>query len=182
LGDGWRACVHPDDGPVIEAATRSFEEKKPFEIIFRLRRYDGEYRWMLDSGVPRLRPDGSFDGFVGSCVDVTERKVSRDELEALAKKLERSNKDLEQFAYVASHDLQEPLRKIIAFSDRLKERKIAGMGDLERDYFDRMQGAARRMKTMIEDLLNFSRAATREEPRESVRLEEAVREAIGDLE
>jgi PAS domain S-box-containing protein len=81
LGDGWRDSIHPDDLPrLLAVLTASFERREPFKVEYRLRRHDGEYRWMLDSGMPQLAPDGALTGYVGSCVDVNDLKHAQAEL------------------------------------------------------------------------------------------------------
>jgi signal transduction histidine kinase len=107
---------------------------------------------------------------------------AHEELKARAARLERSNKDLQDFASVASHDLQEPLRKILAFSDRLELRCAGALDDQGRDYIARVQGAARRMQTLINDLLTFSRVTTQAQPFAPVDLAAATREVVSDLE
>jgi PAS domain S-box-containing protein len=74
IGDGWLDRIHPKDEPALAACREAFETRRPFRTEFRMRRHDGEWRWMLDTGVPRFSPDGTFQGFVGSCIDITERK------------------------------------------------------------------------------------------------------------
>ncbi|MCI0721285.1 MAG: PAS domain S-box protein, partial [Acidobacteria bacterium] len=75
LGNGWTEGIHPDDlAHCLEIYTTSFDARRNFRMEYRLRRYDGEYRWLLDIGVPRLAPDGHFAGYIGSCLDITERK------------------------------------------------------------------------------------------------------------
>ena len=96
--------------------------------------------------------------------------------------LARSNAELQQFASVASHDLQEPLRKIQAFGDRLKVKCDEALTDQGRDYLERMQNAARRMQSLIEDLLSFSRITTKAQPFVPVDLNQVVREVLSDLE
>lgn len=114
--------------------------------------------------------------------DITERKRAEDTLSRKAAELARSNAELEQFAYVASHDLQEPLRKIQAFGDRLKAKVDAvGLQD-GRDYLDRMQGAAARMSTLISDLLTFSRVISASQPFVSVDLNIVAKGVLSDLE
>lgn len=114
--------------------------------------------------------------------DITERRKSEEALAQKADELARSNAELEQFAFVASHDLQEPLRKIQAFGDRLKtkcEKIELGEG---RDYLERMQNAAARMQTLINDLLAFSRVIRSSQPFVPVDLGAVTKEVLNDLE
>lgn len=114
--------------------------------------------------------------------DITERKHAEEALALKATELARSNAELEQFAFVASHDLQEPLRKIQAFGDRLKTKCDEARLDAGRDYLERMQSAAARMRRLIDDLLTFSRVISRTEPFVPVSLNTAVKEVLSDLE
>jgi signal transduction histidine kinase/CHASE3 domain sensor protein len=118
---------------------------------------------------------------LGALIDITDRKLYEDRLEKYTEELQRSNEDLEQFAYVASHDLQEPLRKIRAFGDRLAtkyESKLEGQG---LDYIQRMQSAAARMQVLIEDLLSFSRVSRGVAVPEVLDMAPLLREVIDDL-
>ena len=115
-------------------------------------------------------------------LDITQRKRAEATLVEQAAKLARSNAELEQFAYVASHDLQEPLRKIQAFGDRLKTKYEAGLGPEGLDYLTRMQNAASRMQILIQDLLSLSRVASNSKPFTSVDLGDVVRAVASDLE
>ena len=96
--------------------------------------------------------------------------------------LERSNSELERFASIASHDLQEPLRKIQAFSDRLRDRFVAELPDAGRDYLERIRGAAKRMQDLINDLLMFSRLSATEQTYARVALGKVARNVLSDLE
>lgn len=111
-----------------------------------------------------------------------ERKQTAIALEIYNRKLEASNRELEEFAYVASHDLQEPLRKIMAFGDRLRSKYSTVLDDVGRDYLLRMQNAAARMQSLISDLLNLSRISTRGQPFEPVDLQSIVTDVLRDLE
>ncbi|MDB6108256.1 MAG: Multi-sensor signal transduction histidine kinase [Pedosphaera sp.] len=125
------------------------------------------------------------DKVVGAVVmfkDITERKLAEDKLAHKAAELARSNAELEQFAFVASHDLQEPLRKIQAFGDRLKIKCEAVQLEDGRDYLDRMQNAAARMQTLINDLLTFSRIISASLPFVPVDLAAVTKEVLVDLE
>jgi PAS domain S-box-containing protein len=88
LGDGWTEGVHPDDSNrCLQTYTEAFNRRESFERRYRLRRKDGEYRWVLDDGVPRFNPDGSFAGYIGSCIDITERKLAEESLATIGRRL-----------------------------------------------------------------------------------------------
>ncbi|MBI4585752.1 MAG: hypothetical protein HY717_17205 [Planctomycetes bacterium] len=103
-------------------------------------------------------------------------------LERSEEALRRSNKELEQFAYVASHDLQEPLRKILSFGERLKSHCASVLDASGRDSLERMQSAAARMRHLIEDLLQYSRVTINAQPFQPVSLESVIQEVLADLE
>ena len=134
----------------------------------------------------RDRSEGEILGTVGITRDIHEFKMaqealrqSEEKLRQFTAQLERSNRELQDFAYVASHDLQEPLRKIVVFGERLKEKSGETLAAESRDYLDRMQKAAARMQTLINDLLTFSRVTTKAHPFTPVNLAE-VRQRSGE--
>jgi signal transduction histidine kinase len=112
----------------------------------------------------------------------TERERLIAELETKNVALARSNRELQDFAYVASHDLQEPLRKIQAFGDRLAAKYGLELGEQGRDYLVRVQSAARRMQTLIQDLLTFSRVTTKAQPFVAINLGLVLQHVLADLE
>ena len=112
---------------------------------------------------------------------IRERKDAQWKLEATMAKLERSNRELQEFAFVASHDLQEPLRKIQAFSDRLIS-KSERLDEQEKDYLRRMQSAAGRMQALIQDLLTYSRVTTKARPSVCCDLNQILNEVLQDME
>jgi PAS domain S-box-containing protein len=129
-----------------------------------------------------INEDGQVVGSVLVFKDITKRKQAEDSLAQKAEELTRSNAELEQFAFVASHDLQEPLRKIQAFGDRLKTKCEGAVAAEARDYLDRMQSAAARMRGLIDDLLAFSRVFRSGDPFVRVDLAAVTKEVLGDLE
>ncbi len=150
---------------------------------------EGEKRWLLTSKLPLRDQNGQVTGLVGIGSDITERKLAEEalltseaKLRQFTTQLERSNRELQDFAYVASHDLQEPLRKIVVFGERLKEQGAGKLDEQSTDYLDRMQKAAARMQTLINDLLSFSRVTTKARPFVQVDLAEVARDVVTDLE
>ena len=125
----------------------------------------------------------AFDDMLDHIEEAQQSLVERArEVERVNRELARSNRELESFASVASHDLQEPLRKITAFGDRLKSQCGDALTDKGRDYLERMQNAATRMQSLIEDLLSYSRVTTRGQPFVPVSLGGVTREVLSDLE
>lgn len=118
---------------------------------------------------------------LGVIVDITERKKAEAALRSYAEELKRSNRELQEFASVASHDLKEPLRKISMFGDRLLAQHAADLSPTAQDYLGRMVAGANRMKRLIDDLLAFSRLGNRALTRERIDLNGLVRDVIGDL-
>ncbi|MBC6419048.1 MAG: hypothetical protein GDA44_09800 [Prochloron sp. SP5CPC1] len=114
--------------------------------------------------------------------EISERKKVEQDLREFTSKLEQSNRELQDFASVASHDLQEPLRKIQTFGDRLKAKFADGLPDKGKDYLERMQSAASRAQTLINDLLAFSRVTTKAQPFVEANLNKILQGVLSDLE
>jgi PAS domain S-box-containing protein len=138
--------------------------------------------WVQTTKVPLRDRMGNIIGLVGITADITERKIAEEKLRRFTAQLERSNAELQDFASVASHDLQEPLRKIQAFGGRLRKRCEEAVGAVGRDYLERMENAAQRMQMLIQDLLMLARVTSHAGPFQSCDLEEVVRAVMLDLE
>ena len=138
--------------------------------------------WFSVGAKSHAAPDGSVGIIAGSIRDITAQKRQQEELEAAQKRLLESNRDLQDFAYVASHDLQEPLRKIMAFGDRLTQKFEDDLDPQAKDYLHRMQNAAGRMQVLIDDLLTFSRVSTSAGETQPTDLADVVRGVLEDLE
>jgi signal transduction histidine kinase len=121
------------------------------------------------------------DGLIMTFLDISDLKYTQQQLERTIRELKRTNQSLEQFAYVASHDLQEPLRKIQSFGDLLIDRLAEDPNDVVRDLIQRMQSSAQRMQGLVKDLLAYSRLTNRQEGVAPVRLERVVKQALDDL-
>ena len=147
--------------------------------IYGLRK-NGEL-FPAEASISKQKIDGEWV-FTAIVRDVTEEQAAQHRLKQANEELERSNADLEHFAAVASHDLQEPLRKIQAFGERLQSRFGKSLPERGQDYIDRMQNAAGRMSTLIDDLLAFSRVTTRARPFENLNLSDLIDDVVCDLE
>lgn len=179
---GWAPYVHPDDLPnSIALLEQAIKSRSNFQFENRSLHADGAYRWLLASGGPVITADGEFMGYVGTAVDIHDLKVAKEELATYAQKLERSNKELEHFATIASHDLQEPLRKVMIFSEHLKTITKNVLNAEAQDDLERMQRATHRMQRMISDLLDLSRVTRRGQPFKSTNLNLVCREVLADL-
>jgi len=119
---------------------------------------------------------------VGTIAQGIVRKRAEESLKAYAARLNQSNRELQDFAYVASHDLQEPLRKVRTFADRLDAKYREVLGEQGRDYLERMEGAAARMQNLIDDLLTLSQVTTKAQPFAPIDLNQVAQEAVSDLE
>lgn len=136
-----------------------------------------ESRWALQRDF-----DGTPLGFLEINRDITARKIAESSVRRYAKKLEKSNQVLQDFAFVASHDLQEPLRKIRTFSNMLTEKYGNALEGTGRDYLNRMIGATDRMTLLLESLLAYSRVTTKAKPFAQADLSKIVKEVLSDLE
>jgi signal transduction histidine kinase len=153
---------------------------------------DGSVRWQMeDVRVEVLEPSVECCQtgeplrrwrLTGVATDVTEQRLAEERLRALADDLARSNAALQEFAYVASHDLKEPLRKIETFGDLLRRQAGPYLGPEAHGYLDRMTGAANRMQGLIQALLEYSRVTTKPSPFEPVDLSAVAATVVSDLE
>jgi PAS domain S-box-containing protein len=178
---GWPIdeLIGKDEHEIFVSNGQQTESLSPDERV--LYRKDGT-RFPVEFVRTAINENGRVVGSVVVFKDITERKQVQDSLARKAAELARSNAELEQFAFVASHDLQEPLRKIQAFGDRLKVKCEPIEAPDIQNYLERMQSAAARMRNLINDLLAFSRVIRSSEPFVTVDLAVITKEVLGDLE
>jgi PAS domain S-box-containing protein len=189
----WKSIVHPDDYERLNLAWEHSVERGKFHTIdVRLKSKSGEYKWHTVKGEPVLDIKNNIVKWVGAFTDIHTEKLFTKELEVKVKErteelqqfnieLERKNKDLQSFAYISSHDLQEPLRKIQTFASRIVVKEYDNLSEYGKDNFNRMQNSAKRMQTLIQDLLSYSKTNSAERIFEKVDLNLLVEEVKGEL-
>lgn len=193
-GQVWKDIVHPGDiGTVFEGFGEAVEKRRGFSVDYRVRKAEtGLYEWFTVKGVPRFEGK-TLAGFIGTGMNVHRQKTFSEQLSkevAMRTKeladtnteLAKSNKELQSFAYISSHDLQEPLRKIQTFCSLLLATEYEKLSEKGRDKFYRMNSAANRMQVLINDLLAYSRLDTEERNFETTDLASIVNEVKTDLE
>ncbi|MBA3459117.1 MAG: PAS domain-containing protein [Deltaproteobacteria bacterium] len=181
--ESWADVVHPEDhASVHEMWLLAIQSGAAYEIELRLKHKEGDYRWHLRRSVPIQDSDGKITRWLGTCTDIDQRKRNEDQLRSSALLLRQSNRELEDFASVASHDLQEPLRKIHSFVGCLRDEQAATLNAGGLDYLLRIQSATKRMTTLVRDLLEFSRVSSKGKPFIPVNLNEVITGVVSDLE
>jgi PAS domain S-box-containing protein len=203
-----RAQIHPDDlHSILDQAFDEAMNSGFYSYEARVLWLDGATRWIRTRGKVSFNEEGKPVRMLGTMMDITNEKEaeiklreSQERYRQLAQELEmrvkertaalseansnlaRSNKELEQFAFIASHDLQEPLRKIQTFGNMLHENYSADLHQKGKDYLDKMLKASQRMSTLISALLNFSRLRQSEDEFVPVNLNEVLEQVRNDFE
>jgi PAS domain S-box-containing protein len=173
--ESFESHVHPDDHqPTMAAVRQHLEENLPYDVEYRLRHKSGEYRWFRARGKASRNAAGEPLRMSGSIQDVTDRKRAEETLARRADELRRSNEELEQFAYVASHDLKEPLRMVASYTRLLAEEYEDLLDDEGKKYIGYATDGAKRMQALIDDLLAYSRVGRVEAPPQPVDLNDVM--------
>ena len=189
----WTSDLHEGDRTRVALTyTSAFDRREPFETEYRLRRADGDYRWVQSQGAPFFDEHDSFLGFVGICTDVTERKLAEEkllqfnaELEQRVRErtaeLEAANRELEAFSYSVSHDLRAPLRSVSGFSKAVLEEYQDQLAPQGVAYLRYACEASQRMSRLIEDLIALSRFTRCELRRQEVNLSALAQGILAEL-
>lgn len=181
--EAFEKCLVAEDLPhVREAVRKALNEKIPIDTIYRVKLPDGKVNHINSKGFVIEEEEGQPVRLAGVCFDITEMREGAEEaLFKLNEELLRSNKELEQFAFVASHDLQEPLRTISTFTNLLAQRYKEKLDGDARQFLHYTVEGASRMQVLINDLLSYSRIATRGQEFSEVDLNKILKATLGNL-
>ncbi len=172
---GWTQFVHPDDlEENLRAWRQSIASGEPFIFEHRFRRADGEYRWHLSRAQAMRDADGNISMWIASNTDIHEQKEKEEELQ-------RANDDLQQFAYSASHDLQEPIRNVAVYSELVAKRYHSVLDADGQQFLGFLQEGGRRLATLINDLLTYTRAGVEQVNEKPVAASEVLKHALSSL-
>ncbi|MCH7403533.1 ATP-binding protein [Belliella kenyensis] len=183
----WWSLLELDELKKLQQELNNFfqSNQQNWEAQYKVRTAEGKFAYVLEKGIVIRDKESKPLRLIGAVVDVTESKVAEmklihlsEELANRAKKLEVSNEELEQFAYIASHDLQEPLRMVTGFLNRLEMKYSNVLDEKAKEYIYYATDGAKRMRQVILDLLTYSRIGTSTEESKVIVVEQAIREVI----
>ncbi len=179
---GWVNLIHPDDLSEWLGHVKQLLAGKADTIIYRIRTRRREVRWMRDHALPEIDNETHLTIRIhGAVQDITEQKQAEEGLKRSLEDLKRSNRDLEHFAYVASHDLQEPLRMVSSYVQLLAKRYQGQLDEDADEFISYAADGAQRMQVLINDLLSFSRIRTRGKAFAEVDCEALIATVLSDL-
>lgn len=185
ISTAWKEMVHPDDWKlVMDAWEKDSLTDKPFRYEVRLKNKQGEYRWHYTAGEPLKDGSGKIVKWIGAMTDIHVQKTFTEKLEQevaqRTEELVKANKELESFNYIASHDLQEPLRKIQTFI-ALIDKNRDDINVTER-YFEKIRSSAQRMSELIQSILTYTRLSKQDEAYSPTDLNKVLNDVENDFE
>jgi two-component system CheB/CheR fusion protein len=181
----WKTTINPVDREAfLKTYYAAVQARQPFHAEYRLQRHDGAYRWVMSYAKPMINPGGGYEGFIGTITEIHDQRAINEELERRVMErtisLEQTNNSLQQFAFISSHDLQEPSRKIRTFINLIRNKDLPP--DQVRQYLDKINEASERMTALIRSILDYSRLPMAESPLEMVDLNNVLDQVLHDFE
>jgi two-component system, chemotaxis family, CheB/CheR fusion protein len=167
-GAGWLRYVHPDDVDLASRRwTKAIQTGNPYETEYRLKSFDGTYKWFLARGTPMKDSQGVIQKWYGSTTDIQDHKMTNHVLEQYVSERTRElneanahlmqlNAELEQFSFVSHHDLREPIRKILIFTQLLESNCADSLSEANREVLGKVIATAQRMNVALSDILNYA--------------------------
>lgn len=159
VGNGWVELVHPSDlQRCLRSYLSAFRQHQSFQLEYRMKRADGHYRWMIDRGMPRFQADGTFAGYVGSCVDISERKEAEANLLRTLAQEKELNELKSRFVSMTSHEFRTPLSSILSASELLEYYGHLWSDEEKHEQLKIIQNSVHHMTKLLEDVLLISQA------------------------
>ncbi|SIO66442.1 PAS domain S-box-containing protein [Singulisphaera sp. GP187] len=185
LSEHWASAVHPDDLERFQESYRdAFARREPFEVTYRLRRSDGQFRWISDRGTPYADPQGTFLGYLGSCLDITERINLETSLKQQRELAEEGSRHKTRLVSALSHDARTPLNAVV-LAAQLLEIHFDGGADAEvQTCLRTIRHSVRNVLDLLGDLLNLSKIDAGALPAEVSRfpIEQVLAECVASIE
>jgi len=176
----WEACINEEDLGKVQRAIDDAAQGKTVQLEYRVQHADGSYRWVLDTLSPGVSI-GDATSVDGAWLDITERRRREEALREQVDALQRSNRELEEFAHIASHDLDEPLRAVTSYTQLIAERYGAEFDEEGRELLTFVVDGAQRMQDMVGDLLGYARMGQLDSDVGPVETRDAIRFAVAQL-
>ena len=186
-------CIHPDDAAMLnQTFAAAIQSHSVYELEHRIMKPDGSIRWVVDRAAPYFDQNGKLDRYVGTTLDITGRKKAEENIRLLNEQLEQrvfertlqleaANKELEAFSYSVSHDLRSPLRHINGYAEILIKQYSENLPEDARKYLNTITGATKKMGTLIDDLLSFSRTGRTDLRKSTFKMNKVVDEALEQI-
>jgi PAS domain S-box-containing protein len=183
LGAGWSLSILEEDRQVaVQKYLEDFSNSRYYQVEFRIRHHNGRVRWCIAEGAPRYKGTGEFVGYVGSCIDITDRKQAEQDQQRTLDELTRLNVDLDNFVYTASHDLRSPIANLEGLLLVLKKRLENKLEASEREMMGLMEQSVGRLKKAIKELSEIAKIQKEtQQPREELSIRQVLREVSQDI-
>ena len=155
IGNGWAEAVHPDDFErCLSTYVSAFDAREPFTMEYRLRRFDGEYRWLIDNGIPYYNAQGVFLGYLGSCIDISNRKYAEQLMIDGRQEAEHANQIKSQFLAMMSHEIRTPLNAILGVLELFSQTSLNSQ---QAEYLKIASCAGKNLLELVNDILDLTK-------------------------